>query len=34
MAPSSPTVMRQGKLAPWLYLLPAIIIMSVLSFIL
>jgi alpha-glucoside transport system permease protein len=29
MAPSSPTVMRQGKLAPWLYLLPAIIIMSV-----
>lgn len=29
MAPSSATVMRQGKLAPWLYLLPAIIIMSI-----
>ncbi len=29
MARSSATVMKQGKLAPWLYLLPAIIIMSI-----
>jgi alpha-glucoside transport system permease protein len=29
VARSSATVMKQGKLAPWLYLLPAIIIMSI-----